>query len=73
MYANKPSYQQSKLREDLNAPVLKADQADHRSVRTEQRKRFRFCQSYAIMTCEKCKITVCQNGTRNCSKNFHIA
>ena len=49
------------------------DQAAHWPVPTEEKKICCLCQSYARITCEKCKSTFCLNGTRNCFKDFHIA
>ena len=50
---------------------VRFDQYGHWPIPTQDKKRCRLCQSYSRITCEKCGIHLCLNGSRNCFKTFH--
>ena len=50
---------------------VRNDNIDHWLVPVSDKKRCRICQSYARMTCQKCKVTLCLLQDHNCFIAFH--
>ena len=53
------------------ADDVRNDNIGHWLFPVSDKKRCRICQSYARMTCQKCKVTLCLLQDHNCFIAFH--